>query len=74
MAFMERAKRHYNPREFDVPEGIVYAEIDADTGEAPTITTKRYIKEPFKKDNTPVDEESWIYKISPANIKRALTN
>jgi hypothetical protein len=52
----------------------VYAEIDADTGEAPTITTKRYIKEPFKKDNTPVDEESWIYKISPANIKRALTN
>jgi len=73
-SFMSRALMRYAPSKFEPPEGIIFATIDADTGEAPSARTKNYAKEPFKKEETPVDEGSWLYKLSPGNIKRALTN
>jgi len=72
-SFMKMALMRYEPSKFEPPEGVIFATVDADTGQAPSASTKHYVKEPFKKDETPVDEGSWLYKLSPGNIKRALT-
>jgi len=73
-SFMSMAALQYEEREFAVPEGISYVEVDADTGGAPTALTKNYAKEPFKKEESPVDEDSWLYRVSPGNLKRIFTN
>jgi len=52
--FMQEVVEHYPAQEFSTPEGIVFVEIDADTGLLATPRCERVIKEAFRQGSEPV--------------------
>jgi len=72
-SYMWTAKYYVPIEEFQVPDGVVFAEVDAVTGEPPTGTTERVVNEVFREGDEP-GEESWLdIIISPSGIKDMIT-
>lgn len=53
LGFMQEAHQDKPVKVFQVPEGVVFAKIDADTGQAPGPDTTRVTFECFKEGNAP---------------------
>jgi penicillin-binding protein 1B len=54
-AFMNRALAGHSPLSFEVPEGIIFVEIDRDTGKLATSACPRVIREAFLAGSEPVE-------------------
>jgi len=53
LAFMKRILADLPERPFEIPEGVVFSKVDAETGLLPTFETQRTIFECFKEGSAP---------------------
>lgn len=67
--FMQEVIKSYPSQQFDVPEGIVFVDIDAETGLLTTPNCEKVIKETFRQGSEPVTYcEAHKPEISPQEI------
>ena len=55
LGFMKRIEKDLPVRPFEIPDGVVFSKIDADTGRAPTFETQRTIFECFREGTAPTN-------------------
>ena len=72
-AFMKRALAGRPDRAFEVPEGIVFADIDKDTGQLATATCPRVFREAFLAGSEPLEPCS-VHSSGGLNVFRQLGN
>lgn len=66
LGFMKRALAGVPVRNFEPPEGVVFAKIDADTGLLPIAESRKTIFECFKEGTVPLE-----YSKRPGEVKEA---
>lgn len=72
MGFMRYAVGVIPGEEFIPPEGVVFAEVDAITGLAPTDETQTVVTDVFREGEQPGGGASWFDSITPEGIKELI--
>jgi penicillin-binding protein 1B len=72
-AFMKRALAGRPDKAFDVPEGVVFAEIDKDTGQLATAACPRVFREAFLAGTDPTESCS-VHSSGGMQLFRQLGN